>query len=63
MKIKRAHVIRSRACDDDYDDEYAIYYGVGSAETMGGPIKLRSVSHAAHAALVSRRNPIGFGRP
>ena len=58
MKIKRSRVIRSRACD--YDDDGEIYYGVGSAATLSAAQKHRSVSHAAHAALTAKRNPIGF---
>lgn len=64
MKLTRRTIKPSRACDDWYEDE-AIWFNVGSAEALNDSgDRLRSVSPAAHRAMNARRSPaIGFHRP
>jgi len=63
MKLRR-RIIKTRACDDWYDDE-PVWFTVGSAETIGdGGHRFRSVSPAAHRAMNARPAPaIGFHKP
>lgn len=64
MKLSRRTIKASRACDDWFEDE-AIWFNVGSAEVPGGAApRFRSVSPAAHQAMSARTAPvIGFHRP
>ncbi len=61
----------AKSCDcDDYEDDWPPYYEHGSSYELSGPNerpKLRSVSHAAHAAMNATpsrpANPMGFHIP
>lgn len=67
MKVRRHVVKATRACDDDWNDDWPPYYEAGTSYELGGPAepqRLRSVSPAAHAAIHHRvPRTIGFHKP
>ena len=64
MKVRRHAVKDTRSCDDWYEDESPYYY-TGTADDLSDEApRFRSVSPAAHRAMMAKpAATIGFHKP